>query len=115
MTLWNKCTKYTNCAVLSRVYKCKKYTIYLKRSFFKNIKTIKKPINRQTEKRVQGARKFVSRYVTRPPPIRLRKEYGTNNHFRRKKISRKKKKFKNVFCELESQEPKTKNRKRKIF
>ena len=67
MTLWNKCTKYTNCAVLSRVYKCKKYTIYLKRSFFKNIKTIKKPINRQTEKRVQGARKFVSRYVTRPP------------------------------------------------
>ena len=89
MTLWNKCTKYTICAILSGFYKCKKYTIYLKCSFLKNRKQLKTAANMADRFRVQGTHKITSRYVTRSPPIRQRKEYGANGLFRKKKKNQK--------------------------
>ena len=93
MTLWNKCAKYTNCAVLSRFYKCKRYTIYFKCSFIKNIKTLK---NRCKQVDCfQGAR-CAQNYVKvlhPPPPIRQRKEYGANGLFSKKFFQ--KEKFRN--------------------
>jgi len=94
MTLWNKCTKYTICAILSGFYKCKKYTIYLKCSFLKNRKQLKTAANMADRFRVQGTHKITSRYVTRSPP------YGSAKSMVQTVFSEKRKKIKKLKIQI---------------
>lgn len=70
--------------------KCTIYTIYLKCSFLKNIKTLKTAANRQTKNRVQ---RYSQNYVKvrHPPP-----PYGSAKSMVQTVVSEKKEKFKKI-------------------